>query len=38
MKAICIAMLLGVVSTPALARKAHHHKHVRHSHAAMTGA
>ena len=31
MKAICIAVVLGVVTTPALARKAHHHKHVRHS-------
>lgn len=32
MKAICIATILAVVSTPALARNAHHHKHVRHLH------
>ena len=32
MKAICIAMVLAVVSTPALARKAHHSKHDRHLH------
>jgi soluble lytic murein transglycosylase-like protein len=32
MKAISIAMVLAVVSTPALARKADHHKHVRHHH------
>ena len=25
MKAICVAMVLAVVSTPALAKKAHHH-------------
>ena len=30
MKAITVAMILAVVSTPALARKADHHKHVRH--------
>jgi soluble lytic murein transglycosylase-like protein len=30
MKAITIAMILAVVSTPALARKAHHHKHASH--------
>lgn len=33
MKAICVAMVLAVGSTPALARKAHHHyhhKHIRH--------
>jgi soluble lytic murein transglycosylase-like protein len=38
MKAICIAMVLAVVSTPALARKAHHHQHVRHRHVVMTDA
>jgi soluble lytic murein transglycosylase-like protein len=40
MKAICIAMVLAVVSTPALARKAHHHKHARHlyRHVVMTDA
>jgi soluble lytic murein transglycosylase-like protein len=40
MKAICIALVLAVVSTPALARKAHHHKHVRylHRHVVMTDA
>ena len=32
MKAICIAMVLAVVSTPALARKAHHPKQDRHLH------
>src|ERR1043166_9633931 len=32
MKAITVAMILAVVSTPALARKADHHKHVRHHH------
>jgi len=32
MKAISIAMVLAVVSTPALARKADHHKHARHHH------
>jgi soluble lytic murein transglycosylase-like protein len=32
MKAICIAMVLAVVSTPALARKAHPPKHDRHLH------
>src|SRR3954451_12116456 len=32
MKAICIATVLAVVSTPALARTAHHHKHVRYHH------
>jgi soluble lytic murein transglycosylase-like protein len=32
MKAICIATVLAVVSTPALARNAHHHKSVRHLH------
>src|SRR5437764_52595 len=32
MKAICIAMILAVASTPALARTAHHHQHVRHLH------
>lgn len=32
MKAISIAMTLAIVSTPALARKADHHKHVRHHH------
>jgi soluble lytic murein transglycosylase-like protein len=32
MKAICIATILAVVSTPALARSAHHHKHVRYLH------
>ena len=32
MKVICIAMVLAVVSTPALARNAHHHKHARHLH------
>jgi soluble lytic murein transglycosylase-like protein len=37
MKAICIATVLAVVSTPALAREAHHHKHVRHRHAVVTG-
>ena len=35
MKGICIAMALAVVSTPALARSAHHHKHVRHLHRHM---
>jgi len=40
MKAICIATILAVVSTPALARNAHHHKHVRylHRHVVMTDA
>jgi len=38
MKAICIAMVLAGVSTPALAREAHHHKHVRHRHALVTDA
>ena len=40
MKVICIAMVLAVVSTPALARKAHHHKQVRylHRHVVMTDA
>lgn len=38
MKAICIAMVLAVVSTPALARKAQHHKHFRHRHAVVTDA
>ena len=37
MKAICIAMVLAGVSTPALAREAHHHKHVRHRHALDDG-
>ena len=37
MKAICVAMVLAVVSTPALARKAHHHKHA-HRHVVMTDA
>jgi len=32
MKALSIAMILAVVSTPALARNADHHKHVRHHH------
>ncbi len=32
MKAICTAIVLAVVSTPALARTAHHHNHVRHLH------
>jgi soluble lytic murein transglycosylase-like protein len=32
MKVLCIAMVLAVVSTPALAGKRHHHKHVRHLH------
>jgi hypothetical protein len=32
MKAICIAVILAVVSTPALAGKAEHHNHVRHHH------
>jgi soluble lytic murein transglycosylase-like protein len=32
MKAICIAIILAAVSTPALARQAHHYKHVRHLH------
>jgi soluble lytic murein transglycosylase-like protein len=32
MKAIYIAMVLAVVSPPALARNAHHPKHVRHLH------
>jgi len=32
MKALCIAIVLAVVSTPALARTAHHHKHVRQLH------
>ena len=32
MKAITIALILAVVSTPALARKADHHEHVRHHH------
>ncbi len=32
MKAITIAMILAVVSTPAVARKADHHKHARHHH------
>jgi len=35
MKAICIATVLAVVSTPALARTAHHHKHVRYHHTQM---
>src|SRR3954465_9284014 len=35
MKAICIATALAVVSTPALARTAHHHKHVRYHHKQM---
>src|SRR6478609_10145668 len=35
MKAICIATVLAVVSTPALARTAHHHKHVRYHHKQM---
>src|SRR3954453_8420547 len=35
MKAICIATVLAVVSTPALARTAHHHKHVRYHHRQM---
>jgi len=30
MKAICVAMVLAVISMPALARKAHHHKQVRY--------
>jgi soluble lytic murein transglycosylase-like protein len=40
MKAICIATVVAVVSTPALAREAHHHKHVRYHHrpAVMTDA
>jgi soluble lytic murein transglycosylase-like protein len=38
MKAICIAILLGVVATPALAREAHHHKNVRHKQAMTTEA
>jgi soluble lytic murein transglycosylase-like protein len=38
MKVICIAMVVTVVSTPALARGAHHHKHFRHRHAVMTDA
>jgi soluble lytic murein transglycosylase-like protein len=40
MKGICIATILAVVSTPALARNAHHHKHVRylHRHVVMTDA
>src|ERR1051326_1353197 len=32
MKALSIAMILAVVSTPALARNADHHKHARHHH------
>src|SRR5262245_33324459 len=32
MKALTIAMILAVVSTPALARKADHHQHARHHH------
>ena len=32
MKAITIAMTLALVSTPALARKAEHHKHASHRH------
>jgi soluble lytic murein transglycosylase-like protein len=32
MKVICIAVVLTVVSTPTLARKAHHHERVRHLH------
>ena len=35
MKAICIATVIAVVSTPALARTAHHHKHVRYHHTQM---
>jgi soluble lytic murein transglycosylase-like protein len=35
MKVVAVAMALAVVATPALARKAHHHKHARH-HAVMT--
>jgi soluble lytic murein transglycosylase-like protein len=38
MKAICIAMVLAGVSTPTLAREAHHHKQVRHRHALVTDA
>ena len=37
MKAICIAMVLAGVSTPTLAREAHHHKHA-HRHVVMTDA
>ena len=38
MKVICIAMVVAVVSTPALARGSHHHKHVRHRLAVVTDA
>jgi soluble lytic murein transglycosylase-like protein len=30
MKAICIAVVFAALSTPALARQAHHYKHIRH--------
>jgi soluble lytic murein transglycosylase-like protein len=35
MKAICVTMVLAVVSTPALARQAHHHRHGRYLHRAV---
>src|SRR5882757_7562966 len=38
MTVICIAMVVAVVSTPALARGAHHHKHFRHRHTVLTDA
>jgi soluble lytic murein transglycosylase-like protein len=40
MKAICFAIVVALASTPALARTAHHHKHLRHLHSygAMTDA
>src|SRR4051795_4274734 len=38
MKAICIALVLAVVSTPALARKAHKHVRYLHRHVVMTDA
>src|ERR1044071_3769997 len=38
MKAICIAITLALVSTPALARKADHHRHTGHRHAHAVAA